>query len=135
MKVVFVADTMEQARKLSEPYVEMLYEYVGGVPRRPIFEDPGTKLRESEMTQSWWDFLWKKDQLYIGTPDSVSEQIARMREEFNPDDLLVYTWIPGMPQRDVLRSMELFAGKVMPRFADAKPAASETLITTAGATR
>jgi alkanesulfonate monooxygenase SsuD/methylene tetrahydromethanopterin reductase-like flavin-dependent oxidoreductase (luciferase family) len=73
----------------------------------------------------WMD--WIKDESYedifsydttlIGSPDEVVERVHRLWEANKP----MSHWIISMnragctPQREVLRSMELFASKVMPQ--------------------
>ncbi|MGH7264432.1 MAG: LLM class flavin-dependent oxidoreductase [Candidatus Rokuibacteriota bacterium] len=57
----------------------------------------------------------------MGDPDHCVERI-REYEALGADAFIVtFDW--GQPQRDILRSMELFAERVMPHFADDRPAA------------
>jgi alkanesulfonate monooxygenase SsuD/methylene tetrahydromethanopterin reductase-like flavin-dependent oxidoreductase (luciferase family) len=52
----------------------------------------------------------------LGTPESVSDQIAEYREYTGIDNIICWFNCGGQPHEQVRRSMELFAGKVMPRF-------------------
>ena len=61
----------------------------------------------------------------FGTPDTVSEKLTRLQDKLRLDHLNCDFWLGDMPQDKVLRSMELFARHVMPRFQDAPKA--ETL--------
>ena len=62
----------------------------------------------------------------FGTPDTVSEKLMRLQNKLKLDHLNCDFWLGDMPQDKVLRSMELFAMHVMPKFRDAPKA--ETLI-------
>ena len=61
----------------------------------------------------------------FGTPDTISEKLTRLQDKLRLDHLNCDFWLGDMPQDKVLRSMELFARHVMPRFQDAPKA--ETL--------
>jgi alkanesulfonate monooxygenase SsuD/methylene tetrahydromethanopterin reductase-like flavin-dependent oxidoreductase (luciferase family) len=52
----------------------------------------------------------------VGTPDAVYTQICRYRDEVGITHFNSSFWSGDMPQDKVLRSMERFAGEVMPRF-------------------
>jgi hypothetical protein len=58
----------------------------------------------------------------------VAEQVARLQEDFKISDLLCWQWLPGMTQKQVLRSMELLADRVIPQFGSkaAAPLAAAT---------
>ena len=55
----------------------------------------------------------------FGTPDTVSEKLMRLEDKLRLDHLNCDFWLGDMPQDKVLRSMELFARYVMPKFQDA----------------
>jgi alkanesulfonate monooxygenase SsuD/methylene tetrahydromethanopterin reductase-like flavin-dependent oxidoreductase (luciferase family) len=116
MRMVYVADTVEEARKDTEELIEMLYSYVGGVRPRDVFANPGEQLTDAEQTGPWWDFLFDREHLFIGTPDTVAEQIRHLRDEYGVQRVVLWTWIPGLQQEQVMRSVRLFASEVMPRF-------------------
>ena len=52
----------------------------------------------------------------FGTPDTVAAKLTRLQEQLRLDHLNCDFWLGDMPQEKVLRSMELFARHVMPRF-------------------
>jgi alkanesulfonate monooxygenase SsuD/methylene tetrahydromethanopterin reductase-like flavin-dependent oxidoreductase (luciferase family) len=116
MRMIYVAETMEQARADTEPLIEQLYSYVGGVRPRDMFANPGEVLSTEEQTGPWWDFLFERDHLFIGTPDSVAAQLAHIRDEYGVERIVVWNWIPGLTQDQVMRSLGLFIDEVMPRF-------------------
>ena len=62
----------------------------------------------------------------FGTPDTVSEKLMRLEDKLRLDHLNCDFWLGDMPQDKVLRSMELFARYVMPKFQDAPKAETFT---------
>ena len=54
--------------------------------------------------------------IFVGTPDSVSEQIERYQEELGLDHLVLFHNIPGLTHEKVMKSLSLFSEKVLPRF-------------------
>jgi alkanesulfonate monooxygenase SsuD/methylene tetrahydromethanopterin reductase-like flavin-dependent oxidoreductase (luciferase family) len=62
------------------------------------------------------------DRLLVGSPEVVAERLAGEIEKLQPTHISAFMAIPGLEQRQVLRSMEAFGAKVMPllekRFGD-----------------
>jgi alkanesulfonate monooxygenase SsuD/methylene tetrahydromethanopterin reductase-like flavin-dependent oxidoreductase (luciferase family) len=115
MRTCFVAERMDEARRIAEPAVEMLYrDYLGGLRGRDIYAEPGETLSDAELAKPWFDFLDDRDHLLVGTPEYVAEKIAKQHELAGFDLLLAFIWLPGLDYSDVLRSTELFAEEVMP---------------------
>jgi alkanesulfonate monooxygenase SsuD/methylene tetrahydromethanopterin reductase-like flavin-dependent oxidoreductase (luciferase family) len=53
----------------------------------------------------------------VGDPDMVAERIAALHEELGFGNFMLVTGFLGaLPQPDVVRTLELFAKEVMPRF-------------------
>jgi alkanesulfonate monooxygenase SsuD/methylene tetrahydromethanopterin reductase-like flavin-dependent oxidoreductase (luciferase family) len=74
--------------------------------------DPGTELPAVDDDE----YL---ERLPIGDPDTVVNQVGRYHE-LGINHYSAYTSL-GQPQRDILRSLELFAQHVIPRFRDGAP--------------
>jgi alkanesulfonate monooxygenase SsuD/methylene tetrahydromethanopterin reductase-like flavin-dependent oxidoreductase (luciferase family) len=55
--------------------------------------------------------------LVIGTPDTVTRQIQRIREHVGISHFNCSFWFGDLDQKRVLRSMELFSREVMPTLA------------------
>jgi len=53
--------------------------------------------------------------LPIGDPDTVAERLAIDIEALNPSHLSLFMAIPGLDQKEILRSMERFGSEVVPR--------------------
>ena len=55
---------------------------------------------------------------YFGTPDQVTERIRAFRERSGVHNLLCFMSFHALDSDKALRSMELFAQRVMPRFVE-----------------
>jgi alkanesulfonate monooxygenase SsuD/methylene tetrahydromethanopterin reductase-like flavin-dependent oxidoreductase (luciferase family) len=110
---VYVAPTMEQARREFEHAVMTSYRWIlhwRGL--RNLLEE-GEELGEHALS---YDFLHARNQL-VGTPEFVRERIAELRDELGLQHLLIWTTHPGLPHDQAMRSLDLFASDVMPEFA------------------
>ncbi|MCH8025774.1 MAG: LLM class flavin-dependent oxidoreductase [Chloroflexi bacterium] len=63
--------------------------------------------------------MMERGMLLVGTPDTVSRQMEALLEQTPVRWLFAWTYIGLMPHDKIMRSLELFATKVLPRFADA----------------
>jgi alkanesulfonate monooxygenase SsuD/methylene tetrahydromethanopterin reductase-like flavin-dependent oxidoreductase (luciferase family) len=120
---VFVLDTNEQARTVFRRSWELWNQYLWKWAR--VVEEGGELPDDYKHFSGWMD--WIKDERYddifdydttlIGSPDEVVDRVHRLWEANKP----MSNWIISMnragctPQKDVLRSMELFATKVLPQ--------------------
>ena len=95
---------------------------VGGVRARSIYLDPGEELTEEDNAKPWFDFLMEKDHIFIGDPEFVAEKIRGIGREYQLETLLTLMAMPGLEHRHVMRSIELFAEKVMPLVEERQPA-------------
>ncbi|GIF23675.1 alkanesulfonate monooxygenase SsuD/methylene tetrahydromethanopterin reductase-like flavin-dependent oxidoreductase (luciferase family) [Actinoplanes tereljensis] len=121
MRMVYVAETDEQAEADTRELINALYSYVGGVRPRGMFANPGEKLTDEEQTGEWWKFLYPREHLFIGSPDTVRAQIKNLQDEYGVPRLVLWSWIPGLDQEQVMRSNRLFAEEIMPHFPEAAP--------------
>jgi alkanesulfonate monooxygenase SsuD/methylene tetrahydromethanopterin reductase-like flavin-dependent oxidoreductase (luciferase family) len=116
LRTCFLADSFEEARAVAEPAIERLYGgYLGGIRTRTIYAEPGEDLAGTE-DQPWFDFLYERQHLLVGTPDMVAEQIEQLRENVGLENLLIYSWLPHLTPEQTMSSLKLFADEVMPRF-------------------
>lgn len=115
LRTCFVAETMEEARAITESAIEFLYgNYIGGYRGRSIYAEPGETLSDEDESAGWFDFLWERDHLLIGTPEMVAEKICRLTEATGMEDLLTLMWLPGVAHEQIMRSIQLFGDEVMP---------------------
>jgi alkanesulfonate monooxygenase SsuD/methylene tetrahydromethanopterin reductase-like flavin-dependent oxidoreductase (luciferase family) len=119
LRFCYVAQTREEARQIAEPCVNALYGgYLGGLrPGRGIYAEPGEKLSAAEEAKPWFDFLYERGHLFVGTPDDVCEQIRDMQEWVGLGRLLAWTWLPGLSMQETIPAMKLFGKEVIPNFA------------------
>ncbi len=114
MRDVYVADTMEQARREFEDAVMNSYRWILHWRGLGNLMNVGEEVTE-DMELSF-DFLHPRNQL-VGTPEFVAEKIEELREELGLEHMLLWTTHPGLPHEKAMRSLELFSEQVMPRFA------------------
>ena len=119
MRNAYVAPTMEQARRDSESAFLSAHGFVGSFHSSPaqtlgFYMDPGEE-PTSDMRLDW-DFL-RERQLLVGSPDNVAEGIHELHEVSGIDNLLINVAGGGeMTHSNLMKSLELFGAKVMPRF-------------------
>ena len=114
MRSTYVAPSMEEARRDAEAGIMSAFVFNDPFRGRQVFTNPGEEL--DAKTPLDWDFLEPRT-LLVGSPDNVAEKIHELQEVCNLDYLLVEFAHFGIPQRKMLRNLESFATKVMPRFA------------------
>ena len=115
MRSTYVASSMEEARRDAEAAIMSAFVFNDPFRGRQVFTNPGEELDPD--TKLDWEFLEPRT-LLVGSPDNVAEKIHELREVCNLDYLLVEFAHSGLSQRQILRNLENFATKVMPRFAN-----------------
>lgn len=115
LRLLFVADSAEEARAELEPLVEVVGKYIGGLRGKAAFADRDEDLA-GEDDISWYDFLLERDHLVVGTPDQVEERIRRLQDQHNINHFILWTHGVGTAHAATMRSLELFGREVRPRF-------------------
>ena len=113
MRSTYVASSMEDARREAEAGIMSSFIFNDPFRGRQVFTNPGEEL--SDDVRLDWDFLEPRT-LLVGSPDHVAEKIQELREVCSLECLLVEFAHGGIPQRKILRNLENFATRVMPRF-------------------
>ena len=113
MRSTYVASSMEEARREAEAGIMSSFIFNDPFRGRQVFTNPGEELNDDVRLD--WDFLEPRT-LLVGSPDHVAEKIQELREVCSLDCLLVEFAHRGIPQRKILRNLENFATRVMPRF-------------------
>lgn len=116
LRLLFVAESEDEARTAIEPLVEMIGRYIGGIRGKAAFADRDEELVDEDQI-SWFDFLRDRDHLLVGTPDAVEQQIRRLQEQHNIDHFILWTHGVGTTHEASMRSLDLFGREVRPRFA------------------
>ena len=113
LRNVYVAPTMEEARKTFEPYITQMMRYRAADPWRALqaFLDPGEEATP-EMALDW-DFLWNRC-LIAGSPENVVEQIQELEELSGIRTIVAAVSIEGLPQDKVMQCIDLLNERVIP---------------------
>ena len=109
-RFVVVGETDEAARRAAWPAAERLtagYRRGGEQVRRRISTE-----EELETER------WLSEVAIVGSPDTVAERIIALHDELGFGNFMLVTGFLGnLPQAEVIRTLELFAREVRPRFA------------------
>ena len=113
VRQVYVAPTMEEARKTFEPCITTMMRYRAADPWRAIqaFMNPGEEVTPDMALD--WDFLWNRC-LIAGSPDNVIEQIQELEEIAGIGTLAASIPHEGLAQDKVLKCIELLNERVIP---------------------
>ena len=113
MGSTYVASSMEDARRDAEAGIMSAFIFNDPFRGRQVFTNPGEALDDDVRLD--WDFLEPRT-LLVGSPDHMAEKIQELQEVCSLDCLLVEFAHVGIPQRKILRNLERFATRVMPKF-------------------
>jgi alkanesulfonate monooxygenase SsuD/methylene tetrahydromethanopterin reductase-like flavin-dependent oxidoreductase (luciferase family) len=113
---MFVAETMEDAKKLAGEYMVNYMKWVCHWRGLGNHMDPGEELpiTKGKTDLLDYEFLHKRNMLF-GTPDYVIEKIKELQTELNLKDLLVWSNFPGLKHENAMRSIKLFNEEVIPK--------------------
>jgi len=119
---MFVADTMEDAKKLAGEHIINYMKWVCHFRGLGNHMDPGEELPKTKgkLDLLNYEFLHKRNLLF-GTPDYVVEKIKELKSELNLQNLLVWSNFSGVRHEDAMRSIKLFNDEVMPKIYPGKP--------------
>ena len=113
---VFVAETEREAREIPREGVRWMWDMIGFIrhnaERSDIHQDFETWRKDNPSDLSYEEFLEKK--AIFGTPETVTAKIKWLRDTYNVHHLIGDFSTGALEQTKVLRSMELFAQRVMP---------------------
>ena len=119
MRPAYVAETREEAERDARHGFNLLGQWGStGLYRTwqgMVTED---EVEEGDFDLDFFQFQIKHGLLLIGDPDSVAEQIERLRRELNCGHVALFLNIPLLSYEQVTRSLRLFGEEIMPRFAD-----------------
>jgi alkanesulfonate monooxygenase SsuD/methylene tetrahydromethanopterin reductase-like flavin-dependent oxidoreductase (luciferase family) len=105
LRNIYVAPTREQALRTAAPFLTMSYQAMSGWG---LFEQV---LREPTDV----DFELASRRAVLGDPDDVASQLIEFIRASGVTEILVRSQWLGMSHADILQSLELFAGEVVPR--------------------
>ena len=113
---MFVADTMEEAKKLAGEHIINYMKWVCHWRGLGNHMDPGEELPETKHKLDLlnYDFLHKRNLLF-GTPEYVVNKINELKSELNLQNLQVWSNFPGIDHKACMRSIKLFNDEVIPK--------------------
>lgn len=126
MHIFHMAETQEKAEEEARAGVNAFFDIAVGLNgnwARQGMIGASEELSDDDKNMDWLDFLKKYEISWIGSPDYVAERIDKLRSELNCQHVTIWPNPGFVPFKDVLKGMELFAEKVMPRFSSEAAAA------------
>jgi len=118
---MFVADTMEEAKKLAGEHMVNYMRWVCHWRGLGNHMNPGEELPETKgkLDLLNYEFLHGRNMLF-GTPDYVVSKIKELQSELNLQNLQVWSNFPGIKHEDCMRSIKLFNDEVIPKINSGK---------------
>jgi len=115
---LYVAENSAEIRRDTEPGIRHLLETIASLYTEGMPKSEGGARRIMELAQKTRNTTYEQaaaSMAVFETPEACVERLQGFREEFNMGCLICW-FNPGgaLPHEQVLRSMTLFAGKVMP---------------------
>lgn len=131
LRMIYVADSMEQARRDFEQPVLWYYRTISNYIAPPPGQDALPSYEDYPKTRDFaanvdYAALVDGGAVIAGDPDYCCREIERTEKEFGFTDLLCWTRLGGMDPKKVMRSMELMDRHVIPHFKEDPPAATAT---------
>ena len=113
---VHIASSREEARRIAEKGVMDSLNFSNWRGPR-IFLRPGETFEPGQEAalkkELSFEFVDERS-LIFGPPDYAIEKFKELRDDLNLEQINMKMGWPGMGQRDILRSLELFAERVLP---------------------
>ena len=115
LRMVYVAPTYEEAKRDADEVFTPWYQ--GASRSRPLsyWSEEGEEV--TEHTERDWEFFRKHLMFLAGSPEQVVEQIHELKEICGLD-FISLSLDRGMSHKKIMSSLDLFASKVAPVFAD-----------------
>ena len=115
LRMVYVAPSYEEAKRDTDHIFTP--HYVSASHSRPLsyWSEEGEEV--TEHTDRNWEFFRKHLMFLAGSPEQVAEQIHELKETCG-FDYISLSLERGMSHKKVMKSLDLFASKVAPLFAD-----------------
>jgi len=116
LRLVYVAPSYEEAKRDADQFFTPHYQEACKTRPASYWSDGSES--EARNVDLDWEFL--RDQLLIlaGSPEQVVEQIQQLKDISGTDYIILWTEARGMSHKKIMSSLELFATKVAPLFAD-----------------
>ncbi len=126
MRLFHMAETQEKAEAEARAGVNAFFDIAVGLNAnwaRQGMVGAHEALSDDDKNMDWLDFMKKYEISWIGSPDFIAERVDKLRSELNCQHVTIWPNPGFVPFKDVLKGMEMFAEKVMPRFSTEAAAA------------
>jgi alkanesulfonate monooxygenase SsuD/methylene tetrahydromethanopterin reductase-like flavin-dependent oxidoreductase (luciferase family) len=122
---IYVAETDERAMEEARPHLEWLFHK--GLKQGPELVFPPGYLTQGSLrgvlgsgmkpyNETSWEELVAGGYFIVGSPSTVAERLEEMRQTLGFGQICCLMCIGDMPHHRVVKSMDLFANEVMPKF-------------------
>jgi alkanesulfonate monooxygenase SsuD/methylene tetrahydromethanopterin reductase-like flavin-dependent oxidoreductase (luciferase family) len=104
-----VSEDEDEVRRVSEP--TQMWFRIARTPALTHFLG-----EETPQPLTWERFIHPEGEgLFVGTPDQIVHKLGNFIEETHVDELFLLTGLDMIPHSSMMKSMELFATRVMPQ--------------------
>ncbi|MDP3768153.1 MAG: LLM class flavin-dependent oxidoreductase, partial [Dehalococcoidia bacterium] len=122
IRVVYLDEDPDRARRDAAPFIRNFFAYNAGpratLPPKDELERAGYGLyttgKLEAIARLSLDEILEKGIAFVGTPEQVAEQIDRVGRIPGVTEFAMVANFGGLEHAKVLRTLELFAGRVMP---------------------
>jgi natural product biosynthesis luciferase-like monooxygenase protein len=117
----YVAENRDEARagfeRIAKRYLEVFADAVASWQGKTSDQYPGYEKMVASILATTPAKILEGGGAFVGTPEDVVEQIQRCTEAFGPIEPSMQVSFGGSTDAEAFRTLELFAARVMPRFA------------------
>ncbi len=117
----YVAENRDEARagfeRIAKRYLEVFGDAVTSWQGKTSDQYPGYEKMVATILATTPAKILEGGGAFVGTPEDVVEQIQRCTEAFGPIEPSLQISFGGSTDAEAFRTLELFAARVMPRFA------------------
>ncbi len=117
----YVAENRDEARagfeRIARRYLDVFADAVASWQGKTSDQYPGYEKMVASILATTPAKILEGGGAFVGTPEDVVEQIQRCTEAFGPIEPSMQISFGGSTDAEAFRTLELFAARVMPRFA------------------
>jgi len=81
---------------------------------RRLFLASDEELVPQDLSDDWFDFLVRREQCHVGTPEYVTDRLRKYADELGCNHMILFWAVPLVTFDKYRHSLTLFADKVIP---------------------